>query len=237
MIKKKYHTYWIVSILTLPIFLVAYSKETSDMSDTRIVIVCTAAVLDDNYEIRKQEYIQAIEKIKQFGFKPYIVESCKRELTFLDTLSDRVWYAKTNDFRLKNKGVNEAKAMLDFFEHNEFNDDDIIVKVTGRYLFIDDSFLEYIKSHVEYDAFVKDVCKRIIIGHQGDIFTGCFAMKHKYLIGFLKQLHLQKMEEEMACIEWELADYVVLHKEMRTCFVEHLGMAYHFSYDTQVSYI
>lgn len=234
MINKNYATYWIVCFLTVSMVQVQLSVVANDISNRRIIIVCTAAVLDENYETRKQEYIQAIEKIKQFGFMPYIVESCKNGPTFLDALSDKVWYAKTNDFRLQNKGVNEAKSLLNFFEHNEFSDDDIIVKVTGRYMFIDDSFLRYIESHIEYDAFVKDVGKRLI---KGDIFSGCFAMKHKYFIEFLRQLDLQKMEEEMSCVEWELADYVALRKEMKTCFMERLGVAYHFSCYNQDSYI
>ena len=36
----------------------------------------------------------------------------------------------------------------------------MILKITGRYMFIDDSFLRFIASHIEYDAFIKDVGKQ-----------------------------------------------------------------------------
>ena len=84
----------------------------NDTYCTQINIVCTAALINEQYEIRKQEYINVTEKIKQFGIMPYIVESCKHGPTFLDSVSDRVWYSQTNDYSLRNKGVNEAKALL-----------------------------------------------------------------------------------------------------------------------------
>lgn len=206
-----------------------------EISNTTIKIVCSAALLDEKYEVRKQEYINAIERIKQFGFMPYIVESCKSGPTFLDQLSDKVWYAKTNDFGLRNKGVNEAKALLNFFEHNKFNDDDIILKITGRYFFIDDSFLRYITNHLEYDAFVKDFRKPN--GRERDMFTACFAMKYKYFVEFLQQLDLLKLEREMICIEWELADYVALSQEMKICIINKLGLAYRASCNNYIEYI
>ena len=168
---------------------------------TKIKIVCTAALIDYQYELRKQEYIRGIEAIKRFGYMPYVVESYKTRPTFLDLLSDKVWYAKNDDTGLRNKGVKEAKALLNFFENNKFDDDDIIVKITGRYVFLDNKFLKYIADHQEYDAFVKYVTSEKVL----DMHTACFAMRYKYFLEFLRHLNLEKMEREMICIEWELA--------------------------------
>lgn len=124
--------------------------------------------------------------------------------------------------------------MLYFFEHNKFDDDDMILKVTGRYMFIDDSFLRFIASHIEYDAFIKDV------GHQGrmeDAFTGCFAMKYKYFIEFLRGLDLQNMEQKSIAIKWLLADYARLHQNMKTCAMNRLGIAYRCSNSHYIQYL
>jgi hypothetical protein len=206
------------------------------VADDHIKVVCTAAILSENFEVRKQEYIKALERIKQFGFMPYIVESCQVGPTFLDALSNKVWYAQTNDYRLKNKGVNEAKALLHFFEHNHFNDEDLIVKVTGRYYFVDDMFLQYVAHHQEYDVFVKDVAK--LYGHNFlDIFTGCFAMRYKYFIEFLRQLNFDEMEKKSLAIEWRLGAYIASKKEMKVCKLDKLNMKYHFSFENADKYI
>jgi hypothetical protein len=167
---------------------------------SQIKIVCTAALSQVQYGLRKQEYINAIQIIKKYGYIPFIVESCQSVSTFLDDFSDYVWYSKTNDIRLRNKGVNEVKSLLSFFDRYSFDADDIIVKVTGRYLLLDDSFFRFIEQHMDGDAFVK---------YMGDqVFTGCFAMKYKYFVDFLRHLDLVKMEKEMINLEKEVAAYL-----------------------------
>jgi hypothetical protein len=211
------------------------SAEVLAVAVEHIKVVCTAALLPREYERRQQEYTQGINRIKEFGFMPYIVESCALGPTFLDTLSDRVWYAHTNDYTKKNIGVNEAKALLAFFEHNHFNDEDLIVKVTGRYYFVDDYFLQYV-AHNEYDAYVKDVAK--LYGHDFlDVFTACFAMKYKYLIEFLRQLDFEKMEKEWLAMEWLLGDYINAKKEMKVCMLEKLNLRYRVSFVNVDKYV
>ena len=213
----------------------SWQKRSSSLGS--IEVICTAAILNQDNVKREKEYAEGINRVRQFGYMPFIVESCKSGSTFLDTLSERVWYAQTNDYSLKNKGINEAKALLHFFEHNHFDDEDLIIKVTGRYYFIDDYFLQYIAQHCdEYDAFVKDVAK--MWGHNFlDIFTACFAMKYKYLIEFLRQLNFEEMEKKMICIEWKLGEYIASKKEMRVCMMDKLNLRYRISYDNKDKYI
>lgn len=205
--------------------------------ESRIQIICTAALLDGQYEIRKREYIEAVEKIKKFGFMPYIVESCQTGPTFLDLLSDKVWYAKTNDLALRNKGVNEAKALLNFFKYNPFNDDDIIVKITGRYLFLDDSFLRCVIDHPEYDAFVKYAYLGTLNIKEAAIYTHCFALRYKYFIEFLSQLDLEKMEREMICLEWEISYYLAARSDLKTFLLDRLGLVARVGYNNCVDYV
>jgi hypothetical protein len=232
--KKSFRT-----LILYIVFVVACgSMEMSGAAVEHIKIICTAAILPQDYNRRKQEYINGINQIKKFGFMPYIVESCQLGPTFLEGLSDRVWYSHTNDYTIKNKGVNEAKSLLNFFEHNcqLFNDEDLIVKVTGRYYLINDFFLQSVVQRSEYDAFVKDVAK--LYGHNWlDIFTACFAMKYKYLIEFLRQLNFEEMEKKSLCIEWKLGDYIASKKEMKVCMLDELNLRYRISYEGIDKYI
>ena len=216
-------------LMSSMVFYGSILMEATDSVGSTIKFVCTAALIDQGYDSRKQEYTKGIEKIKQFGFMPYIVESCKSGPSFLDLLSDKVWYAKTNDFNLRNKGVNEVKSLLHFFEFNKFDDDDIIVKTTARYIFTDNSFLVYIINHPEYDAFVKDIQKTT--KHKGmGIFTGCFALKYKYFIQFLQQLSLQTMEKDTLSLETEFVKYLDLNKHIKICKLGTLGISFRFGF-------
>jgi len=211
------------------IYLFSHGIVSFSASNDMIKIICTAALIAPQAESRKIEYVNAIKAVKQFGFVPYIVESCVAGPSFLDDLSDKLWYAKTNDSGLRNKGVNEVKALLHFFNHHTFNDDDIIVKVTGRYVFLNDSFFSFIMSHLKFDAFVR------YLGDQ--VFTGCFAMRYKYLINFLENLNLQKMEQSMINLERELADYLALHKGMIICRLDTLGIAARIAFNNYIDYL
>lgn len=199
------------------------------LTQNTINVVCTTALIDAQNDKRKQEYINAIETIKQFGFEPYIVESCASSPSFLDDLTDNVWYAKTHNFMLRNKGVKEVNALLDFFNYTRFGNEHIIVKVTGRYFFVNNSFLRFVADHLEYDVFVKYL--------DGQVFTGCFAMKYKYLINFLESLNLKRMESEMISIERELAVYLALNKDLRICRLDNLSIVARIGYNDYINYL
>lgn len=196
-----------------------------DHSYAHIKFVCTTALIHADYKVREKEYIKGIGRIRQLGFMPYIVESCANGPTFLDELSEQVWYAKTNNYAVKNKGVNEVMALLNFFEHNSFDEDDIVIKVTGRYFFTDDSFLQYIAGHKELDAFV--IYLKTSWAPKGDLFTGCFAMKHRFLMEFLKQLDLTEMEKNMMSVETEFARFIASRKDIHSCLLDKLGLMYY----------
>ena len=170
-----------IAIIFLMVFLSMYISAVG-----HIKIICTAALLENQYEQRKQEYMKAIQAVRHCGFMPFIVESCQKGPSFLDELVESVWYAKTNNTRLRNKGVNEVKSLLSFFNQFKFEPEDIIVKITGRYILLDDSFFRFIAEHLDGDAFVKYF--------DDQVFTGCFAVRYKYFIDFLWQLDLENME-------------------------------------------
>ena len=88
--------------------------------DSKIKIVCTAALIQDNYEQRKEEYIRTLTKLKEFGYETYVFESCTQGPTFLRQYCDHVCYTQTNNPLISNKGVNEARSMVVGFMHYNF---------------------------------------------------------------------------------------------------------------------
>ncbi len=186
-----------------------------------IRILCTAALIPHQYEMRKTEYIDSLQKITQFGYPSYVVESCTQGPTFLDDYATYVFYAKTNNPKLRNKGVNEALSMLACFRFFHFDDDDIIIKLTGRYCFHSDKFLKLIEQNQSIDIFVKKF-------DDGQIFTGCFAMRYKYLKHMLEQIDYSRMEKNMINFEQETAHYIAHLKNISLLEINHFDLKVNF---------
>lgn len=165
-----------------------------------IKVLCTAALINNQYEMRKQEYINCLQKLSVLGYQPIVVESCIQGPTFLDNYAT-VFYSRTNNPQLRNKGVNEAISILSSFNHFNFQDNDMIIKLTGRYLFYSDQFFKDIENSPNTDIFVKEFS-------DGQIFTGCFAIRFKLLKEFLTHINYIWMEQNMINIEQLFADYV-----------------------------
>lgn len=177
-----------------------------------IYVLGTAALINNQFENRKHEYINAINIVAKFGYQPYIVENCAAAPTFLDTLPANILYSHSNNNHLRNKGINEAVAILAALDHFKFDDDAIIVKFTARYPFGSNSFLRLIENNPNIDAFVK-VNNAYSFLHRGDVFTGCFAMRCNYLKQMLNSLDFNYMERNWINIETEVANFV---KKMAT---------------------
>lgn len=171
-----------------------------------IKILYTSALIPYKFEERKQEYIKCLKLLENYGYigRTYVVESGPyTALSFFDEYCDHVFYANTNDTTWLNKGVNESKASLAAFNYFNFDDEDMIIKLTGRYLFNNDHFLALVEAHPEVDAFASRI-------PPWGVTTGCFAMRSKYYKRMLKELDLVKMERNALTFEWEV--YLFLRK-------------------------
>lgn len=167
----------------------------------KIRILLTAALVDNGfYEFREQQYIRCLEILNSWGYRDqvYIVEAIKKEgPTFLDQYCDHVFYSQANDATLKNNGINEAINTREALKYFNFDDDDMIIKLTGRYEFIDDSFIQLaINNQDNYD----------VIGRfeKGGIFTLCYAMRCKYLYELLKNIDYKAMKRSKDIIPIEI---------------------------------
>lgn len=183
----------------ITIILILFSLPT----DAKIYVVSTAALLTNQADHREKEYIQSLRIIKKLGFTPYIIEACKKKgPTFFERYTPHVFYSTMNDPVLHNKGVNEGKTMLEGLKAFHFEDDDIIIKTTGRYHFISDYFVRMVKNNPNTDAFF------LLIAADQQVLTSCFAMRYKHLITMLESFDYNDMETNMISIETICADYI-----------------------------
>lgn len=172
----------------------------------RFKIFYTSALIPHKFEERKEEYIKCLRLLKRMGLEEriYIVESGPfTPRSFFEDYCNKVFYANTNDPSFVNKGVNEVKASLAAFDYYSFDDEDMIVKLTGRYLFNETNFLHLIGEHPEVDAFASYLPDR-----KRGVNSGCYAMRYKYYKRFLQGLNLQRMEEKLIDIEFEIEQFL-----------------------------
>lgn len=197
-----------------------------------IKVLYTAAIIDKHYQMRKEEFLYSLKTIQAFGYEPYIVESICQGPTFFDDYAKHIYYTKTNNSRLRNKGVNEAISMAAGIRKYDFNDNDMIVKISGRCYFASDKFLRQIEQHPEIDAFVK-------YDPHGQVFTGCFALRAKYLKELLKSIDYTMMEIQMINFEKIVAQYIdsIKSRGANIQAVSDIGLIAHYFGDGDVRVI
>lgn len=187
-----------------------------------IRVVCTAAITDKHAEFRKNQYVETFTLLAKYGYNnPYIVEALKKEgPTYLEEFSSNVFYATTNDPTFKNNGINEAATFLECLHHFNFDDEDMIIKFTGRHQLTSDFFLRLVEDNSDYDAFVK-------VNSNGDVYTLGMAMKCKYYKEMLERLDFKKMGYTMRPFEYDVGDYIKWKKRrgnFKVYYVEKLEM-------------
>ena len=150
-------------------------------------------------------------------------------------MSRNVFYSKVHDFNVKdigNKGINEARTLLDGFTHYNFQPNDMILKLTGRYNLKSDKIIRLIKNNPDVDVFVKVI-------HNGTWpLTGCFAMRQCLFKDLLQNLDLKEMESNFIYIEVKVMDYInnmLKNKIGKVMFIDHLDLVANIVGDGRVS--
>jgi len=183
-------------------------------------MLCTAALIESGKAMRQQQYIACLQNLSSYGLYLYVVESVfPHGPTFLDDYAQDVFYANTNNPRLRNKGVNEAMAMQAALHHYAFDDNDMIIKYTARYILHSDNFLKAVENHPEVDAVV---CR----DSHGQVRTVCFAMRNHHMKQMLSELNFNRMEHASINFEWEVAQYITRHK-VKTLELTTIGLSGH----------
>ena len=167
-------------------------------------ILYTSAQIPYLYEERRSEYIRTLEGLRDFGFadQVYIAESTGGPRTFFENYSDRVFYANVQPLSFTNKGVKEGMAMLSAFDFFQFDDEDMIVKLTGRYYFKNDDFFKLLKANPQVDVFAS------YLESPNRVQTGCFAMRAKYFKQMLQEIDFRHMDHHRVDIERILGAFI-----------------------------
>ncbi len=154
---------------------------------------------------RKNRYNECIQQLLKLiendaSIKPIIVENNGLRQTYLNDLNCDVCYTNNNKMNFMHKGVNELLDIKEIIDKYKIQDDDVIIKLTGRYKLLNLSFINLVKTNTSYDAFVKffNVCTKQFMFD--DCVLGLFAIKCKYLKDFTYNCRKSP--------ECEFADYV-----------------------------
>jgi hypothetical protein len=144
-----------------------------------------------NTDERRERYLYAIsETLKHLPYeiKPIIVENNGKRETYLDKFYHhhnqhvKVIYTENNKLQFKSKGANELIDIKEVIEKYGIEDEDIIIKLTGRYRALSSNFFEeVIENSEKYDAFVKFFGTCSLKFEEYDCILGCYAMRAKYV--------------------------------------------------------
>lgn len=140
-------------------------------------------------DYRMKEYLNGINTILNISkyipdSKVIIIENNGKRNTVLDHYTGcSIFYTNNNMIPTNNKGIKELKDIRDCIEYYRIDDDDFIVKLSGRYKIIDPSpFIESLKSLegvdciLRYGSFNKPSDTRV-----KDCITGLIGMRCKYV--------------------------------------------------------
>jgi hypothetical protein len=157
-----------------------------------IYLIFTASIINKdrnsinkNDNLRSMTYINSIKKTLSFlpsNIVPIIVENNGKRETELDSLGIKVCYTNNNDNMYWHKGVNELLDIQHVINEYNINDEDIIIKITGRYHLLNNNFINLIINNInDYDAFVKffNICTQKY--EKYDSVLGLFAVRCKIL--------------------------------------------------------
>jgi hypothetical protein len=159
-----------------------------------IYIIITTSIINkhgvqDNIH-RKNRYFECITQLLQLinndlNIKPIVVENNGLRQTYLDDLKCDICYTDNNNINYNHKGQNELLDIKEVINQYNIKDDDMIIKLTGRYKLLNLNFINLVKNN-EYDAFVKffNVCSKQYLFN--DCVLGLFAIKCKYLYNFVE---------------------------------------------------
>ena len=194
-------------------------------------IITTSLIEGEKYEKRKEQYINGIEKAIDLtnniaNLKMIIIENNGKRSTFLDNFKQEnidIFYTNNNLLNIKNKGVKELKDILDCINFYDIKDDELIIKMTGRYVLNSNSnfinVLKYIKHEntphciITYGSFYKPVffqCE--------DCITGLIGMLCKYI----KTINMNLGDDEPIEWHWAKASFIIPKKLI--CKLKFLGL-------------
>ena len=183
-----------------------------------------------DFDNRKKRYIECIENAKLINkelnnkLKIIIVENNGSRNTFLDELGVDVLYTENNKLCFNNvilhKGPNELMDIKAVINRYNINDNDMIIKLTGRYKLLSSSFFKLIlENNNKYDVFMKFFDVSSCIFKKDDCVMGLYGIRCIYLKKFKFNLPHRSPECNLAVfIRKNISEYKI--SEVNTLYLE-----------------
>ena len=158
-----------------------------------IYLIITTSIIDtrfehkQNPEVRKQQYLECIRAALDnlpTCISPVIVENNGERQTFLDDFGIPVIYTTNNKTQEHHKGVNELMDIHDVIDRLNMSDHDTVIKMTGRYKILNDTFFKLVLENQSYDCIVKFFNVVTVKYMHNDCALGLYAMKVEHLKKF-----------------------------------------------------
>jgi hypothetical protein len=162
-----------------------------------IYLIITSSIIDKNVhtkkddEFRKQTYINSIKKTLSLlpsNIFPILVENNGQRETYLDTVGMKtpVFYTENNNNpKYYHKALNEMADIRDVIDKYQIKDEDMVIKITGRYYLYHQYFFDLVSQEENnYDVFMKLFNVSTMTFDENDCVMGLFAMRCKYLKKF-----------------------------------------------------
>jgi hypothetical protein len=139
---------------------------------------------------RQSRYLYAIRETLRLlpaDITPIIVENNGKRPTYLDNFIHNnkivdVLYTDNNKHIFKSKGINEFLDIIQAINTYNIKDDDMIIKLTGRYRVLSDIFFKLIQENTNsFDAFIKFYGTCSLKFEEYDCILGYFSMRAMYL--------------------------------------------------------
>ena len=175
-------------------------------------------------------YLDILSSSTSHDIKTIIVENNGARYTYLNTLDCDIIYTNNNNIQTFHKGVNELLDIKQVIQEYSINDNDMIIKLTGRYKLLNDSFLNIVKNNLNtHDAFLKffNVCTLEYM--HDDCILGLFAIRCKYL----KQFEYKGQKSP----ECEFAEFVRSTIGTKTFELDNLNLECCFAGDLRILYV
>jgi hypothetical protein len=166
------------------------------------------------------EYMLCLHKIFNYGFPVYGVlseyEKHDDSPPFERFPFEKILYIKSGEIDSLNKSYSEIasiRRLIEAIGDSEIDDNTLIVKISGRYLLLDDSFINTIISNTQMNAFVKHNS----INH---MFTFVYALRYRDFKGY----YTSKLHPNIST-EYSIYSYLVENKIIDTTLnIERLGI-------------
>lgn len=197
-----------------------------------IYLLVTTSLIgpDPEFDKRKIQYTNAINKIKEYNkegkFKIILIENNGQRETFLDEFGLEIFFTFSNRI-YHQKGWKEIMDIKECITNLNIQDDDFIVKVTGRYILEDDcNFFKKLKEST--NNYTEDCIYDCIIRYGGnwkpvsnvrieDCITGLIGMRCKYV----KDISIPGFYEDVEFCWARMTYNIPLEK---ICILEKLGI-------------